>query len=197
VPRAVVIRAGLDFDLKSQLLTLAATRAASADSGSKAAALDRAVAGALTAITALQLNAASTLAAHPDGLSFALPVALADGFASAQVRIARDAPDGSRAPLDGDNFHLAFVLETRHLGTVAIELVTVGRTVTVGVKTEAAAAQRVFGRALRTLTARLESLRYRVAKAEAIVAPPAPVSAPSDAPPAPKPAAPRLVDVDA
>jgi hypothetical protein len=198
--RVAVIRAALDYDLKTQLLSIAADPAAGSDGGSpKAAAFDRAVAGALAAITALQLNAAATLNAHPEGLAFTLPVALPDGFASAHVRIDRDASDGRRAPLDGDNFHIAFVLETRHLGTVAIDVVTVGRAVTLSVKTEAVLAQRVFAGALERLSARLESLRYRVATADAVVAPVAPpvtAEAPLHRPP-PGANTARLVDVDA
>jgi hypothetical protein len=198
--RVAVIRAALDYDLKTQLLSIAADRAAGSDAGSpKAAAFDRAVAGALSAITALQLSAAATLNAHPDGIAFTLPVALPDGFASAHVRIDPNASGGRRAPLDGDNFHIAFVLETRHLGTVAIDVVTVGRAVTLSVKTEAVLAQRVFAGALERLSARLESLRYRVAKADAAVAPVAPpvtAEPPVHGPPPVADAA-RLVDVDA
>jgi len=192
------VRAALDYDLKTQLLAVAAGRAGATDPAAPNAGLDRAVAGALSAITALQLNAASTLSAHPEGLTFTLPVALPGGFAQAHVRVDRDAPNGRKIPLDGDNFHIAFVLETRHLGTVAIDVVTVGRTVTLSVKTEAVVAQRVFASALSRLSARLESLRYRVAKADAAVAPPAAAEASSTRPVAgPAPDAVRLVDVDA
>jgi hypothetical protein len=195
--RVAVVRAALDYDLKTHLLSIAAGRAAGTEPTTpKAAALDRAVAGTLSAITALQLNAASTLAAHPEGLAFTLPVALPDGFAAAHVRIDADAPLGRNAPLDGDNFHIAFVLETRHLGTVAIDVMTVGRAVTLSVKTEAVLAQRVFAGALDRLSARLESLRYRVAKADAAVAPAASATEPPAHLPAPAAAA-RLVDVDA
>jgi len=184
--------------LGAQLLAVAAGRAGATDPAAPNAGLDRAVAGALSAITALQLNAASTLGAHPEGLAFTLPVALPGGFAQAHVRVDRDAPNGRKIPLDGDNFHIAFVLETRHLGTVAIDVVTVGRTVTLSVKTEAVVAQRVFASALSRLSARLESLRYRVAKADAAVAPPAAAEASSTRPVAgPAPDAVRLVDVDA
>lgn len=197
--RAAVVRVALDFDLKTQLLALAA----SSDSGSAAAspALERAVAGALTALTAVQLGAAAALAANPDGLAFAIPVTLPDGVARARVRIGRDAPERRGVPLDGDNFHIAFVLETRHLGTVAIELMTVGRAVTCSVKTEASLAQRAFAGALDGLTARLRSLKYTVAKAEAVVAPPAAAAPPAESvpemPSAPVAGAARLVDTDA
>jgi hypothetical protein len=199
--RIAVVRAALDYDLKTQLLAVAADRAAGTDAATpKAAAFDRAVAGMLTAITALQLTAASTLNAHPDGFAFTVPLALPDGFANAHVRIDRDAPEGRKTPLDGDNFHIAFVLETRRLGTVAIDVMTVGRAVTLSVKTEAALAQRLFATALDRLSARLASLRYRVARADAAIAPPAGAEAASIRPasaPGAAPGAAQLVDVDA
>jgi hypothetical protein len=196
--RAAVVRAAFDFDLKTQLLALSSSSEPGGAPGPGGA---TALAGALTAVTAVQLGAAAALAAHPDGLAFAIPVALPDGFVRARVRIDRDAPDGRGVPLDGENFHIAFVLETRHLGTVAIELMTVGRAVTCSVKTEAALAQRAFAGALGGLTARLQSLNYTVAKAEAVVAPPA-AAAPAaqaapDSPAAPADGAARLVDTDA
>jgi hypothetical protein len=195
--RAAVLRAALDFDLKTQLLA----SSASSDPGRAAApALERAVVGALTALTAVQLGAAAALASNPDGLAFSLPIALPDGSARAHIRISPDAPERRGAPLDGDNFHIAFVLETRHLGTVAIELMTVGRAVTCSVKTEAALAQRAFAEALGGLTARLRSLNYTVAKADAVVAPAAAALSAEDAPePSAAPAAgnARLVDTDA
>jgi hypothetical protein len=154
----------LSFDLKTQLLSLVATPLAGTTE-----ALANAVSGALAALTAVQVSAASTLAANPSGLSFSLPVALPNGFAQAHVRIDRDAPEAKHTPLDGDNFHIAFVLETQRLGTVAIDLVTVGRTVTLAVKTEAALAAQAFSGAIGRLTERLEKLRYTVAKADASV----------------------------
>ena len=127
-----------------------------------------ALAGALTALTALQVGAAQTLAAHPDGLAFTIPLTTPHGVSNAQITVKRDAPDGrSVAAVDPENFRIAFVLETAHYGTVAIDLVTVGRDVTVDVRTEAAPAMRAFRDALGGLTARLESLRYRVASAGA------------------------------
>jgi hypothetical protein len=182
-----IVRAALDYDLKTQLLALAADRARDPAAATvKSTTLDRAVVGVLTAITALQLNAAAALRANPDGVAFSLPVALPDGVVQARIRIDRDAPAGRTGVLDDDNFHIAFVLETRHLGTVAIDMLTVGRAVTLSVKTEAALAQRVFSRALGKLTARLETLRYRVANAAAVVAPP-PALAVEPGPPAAKP----------
>ncbi|HTD35855.1 MAG TPA: flagellar hook-length control protein FliK, partial [Candidatus Elarobacter sp.] len=109
------------------------------------------------------------------------------GTSNAHISVKREAPDArGGARLDAENFRIAFVLETAHYGTVAIDLVTVGREVTVDVRTEAAPAMRAFRDALGSLTARLESMRYRVASAGAsvgttsTVAVEAPPSAPVD-----------------
>jgi hypothetical protein len=162
VPAAVAAeRAGaLNADLKQTLLAVAANPATPE-------ALAPSLAGALTALTAVQVTAAQTLAANPNGIAFTIPLATPHGTANAQITVQRDAPDGRGARLDGENFRIAFVLETAHYGTVAIDLVTVGREVTVDVRTEAAPAMRAFRDALGALTARLESLRYRVASAGA------------------------------
>jgi hypothetical protein len=155
----------VDFDMKTQLLSMIAAPPAGATE-----ALTSAVGNVLTAMTALQVNAASVLAANPNGFSFAIPMMLPTGYAQANVRVDRDTPENARAPLDGDNFHIAFILETAHLGTVAIDLKTVGRAVTIDVKAEATLAARAFGKAMEQLTTRLEKLRYRVASANASVA---------------------------
>jgi hypothetical protein len=154
--------AALSVDLKQTLLAVAADPATPAP-------LAPSLAGALTALTAVQLNAAQTLAAHPDGIAFTLPIVTEHGAASARISVKRDAPQGRGVPLDSANFRIAFVLDTMHYGTVAIDLVTVGREVTVDVRTEAAPAMRAFRDALGGLTARLESLRYRIASAGASI----------------------------
>ncbi|HTD36935.1 MAG TPA: hypothetical protein VK669_05445 [Candidatus Limnocylindrales bacterium] len=155
--------AALSADLKQSLMALAANPATP---GSVAPSL----AGALTALTAVQVTAAQTLAANPNGLAFTIPLTTSHGTSNAHISVKRDAPDGhGGARLDAENFRIAFVLETAHYGTVAIDLVTVGREVTVDVRTEAAPAMRAFRDALGALTARLESLRYRVASAGASV----------------------------
>jgi hypothetical protein len=76
------------------------------------------------------------------------------------------------------------------LGTVAIDVSTVGRTVSVNVKTEGAPAASRFRSTLDELRERLERLRYNVAgmsaavaphrAADAAPAPPAPETAPED-----------------
>ena len=158
-------QAALQYDFKSTLLSLA--QSPPPGGGEE---LATALGGVLAALTALQVNAATTLAANPNGLAIAIPIALPNGIAQAHVRVDRHAPEAKNVPLDGDNFHIAFVLETQHFGIVAIDLVTVGRTVTLGVKTEATLAARAFNGALGKLTERLEKLRYHVARADALVA---------------------------
>jgi hypothetical protein len=187
LPAAVVAErsAALSADLKQTLLAVAADPATPA-------ALAPSLAGALTALTAVQVHAAQTLAAHPDGLSFSIPLTTQHGPANAQITVKRDAPQGRGARLDGENFRIAFVLDTAHFGTVAIDLVTVGRDVTVDVRTDSAPAMRAFRDQLGTLTARLESLRYRVASAGASVGPTSVVAA--AAPSAPLPDADATVD---
>jgi hypothetical protein len=165
LPAAVAAEraAAVGADLKQTILALAA------DPGTPHA-LAPALAGALTALTAVQVGAAQTLAAQPDGLAFTIPLTTPHGVSNAHITVKRDAPEGrGGAALDPENFRIAFVLETAHYGTVAIDLVTVGREVTVDVRTEASPAMRAFRDALGGLTARLESLRYRVASAGASV----------------------------
>ncbi len=171
IPAAVAAerRAALGTDLKQTLLAVAADPATPE-------ALAPALANALTALTAVQLNAAQTLAAQPDGIAFTIPLTTAQGTASAHISVKRDAPGAPGTRLDGENFHIAFVLDTAHYGTVAIDLVTVGREVTVEVRTESAPALRSFRDALSTLTTRLEALRYRVASAGASIGPTSTVS---------------------
>ncbi|MDB5071173.1 MAG: hypothetical protein JWM87_2284, partial [Candidatus Eremiobacteraeota bacterium] len=155
--------AALNADLKHTLLAVAANPATPES-------LAPSLAGALTALTAVQVNAAQTLAANPGGLAFTIPLTTPHGTSNAHISVKRDAPDGRGGTrVDPANFRIAFVLDTAHYGTVAIDLVTVGRDVTVDVRTEAASSMRAFRDALGTLTARLESLRYRVASAGASV----------------------------
>ncbi len=165
LPAAVAAERGaaLSADLKQTLLAVAANPATPESLGPS-------LAGALTALTAVQVGAAQALAAQPDGLAFTIPLATPHGTSNAHISVKRDAPESrGRAQLDSENFRIAFVLDTAHYGTVAIDLVTVGRDVTVDVRTEAASSMRAFRDALGTLTSRLESLRYRVASAGASV----------------------------
>jgi hypothetical protein len=178
VPAALAAEraAALGSNLKQNVLALAA---GTVDGGAAPEPLGPALAGALTALTAVQTQAAQLLAGRPDGLAFTLPLTTPFGQQNARIAVQREAPQGRGAPLDGANFRIAFVLETAHYGTVALDLVTVGREVTVDVRAESALAVRAFRDALGGLTARLESLRYRVASAGAVMGPIASVPSPA------------------
>jgi hypothetical protein len=160
--------AALQFDLKSQLFSLINAPPPGAE---EAGELVPAAASALTAISAVQMNAAQALNASPQTMSFTLPMWLGSSYAQARIAIDRDAPEqeGNRG-LDGSNFHIAFILDTKHLGTVTVDLQTVGRAFSLAVKAESELSAKRFGDALDRLTGRLESLRYRVNSAEASVA---------------------------
>ena len=160
--------AAVAFDLKTQLFSVINAPPAGAE---EAGELVPAASSALTAITAVQMNAAQAMNAAPQTMSFTLPMWLGSSYAQARIAIDRDAPeqDGSRA-LDGSNFHIAFVLDTKHLGTVTVDLQTVGRAFSLAVKAESELSAKRFGDSLDRLTGRLETLRYRVNSAEATVA---------------------------
>ncbi|HTU71067.1 MAG TPA: hypothetical protein VMF11_12205 [Candidatus Baltobacteraceae bacterium] len=154
----------LDYDVKSAILTMIAA-SERGDSPQIAGALR----DALTATTALQLNVLSAQSSDPRTIAIPLPAYFHDGGAPVQLRISRDAPQG-KSVLDADNFHIAFVLDTNSLGTVAIDLQTVGRAVTVEVKTQAGTFADRFRSTLGDLRSRLEGLHYRVAAIGAAVA---------------------------
>jgi Flagellar hook-length control protein FliK len=117
---------------------------------------------ALTATTAVQLNALTPDNNTAAAITIPLPAYFYQGGAPAQLRISRDAPGGKNA-LDPDNFHIAFVLDTKSLGTVAIDVQTVGRSVSVDVKTETPRSADRFRTSLGDLRSRLEAMHYRIA----------------------------------
>jgi hypothetical protein len=160
--------AALSVDLKTQLLALINAPPPGSDGTGD---LVPAASSALSAVTAVQMNAAQALNAAPQTMSFTLPMWLGTQYAQAHIAIDRDAPEqrGKRG-LDGDNFHIAFVLDTKHLGTVSIDLQTVGRAFSLAVKTESELSAKRFAEGLDRLTGRLETLRYKVNSAEATVA---------------------------
>jgi uncharacterized coiled-coil protein SlyX len=145
----------------------------------------QALSSALGATTALQLNVLLSQNNDPGTIAIPLPAYFYEGGKPAHIAISRDAPKGGAA-MDGDNFHVAFVLDTKTMGTIAIDLQTVGRAVSVNVKTERQSAASRFRSSLSDLRGRLEQLRYRVASMSADVAPP---RAPKE-PAAPSPAVP-------
>jgi len=162
--RVVERLTALQYDLKSSIVAMLESppRGAPAD-------LLPALNDALTTITALQLNALGAQNADPNAIVIPLPVFYRDGGRPVQLRVSKDAPGGGK--IDPDNFHIAFVLDTKTLGTVAVDVQTVGRAVSVNVKTEAAPAAGRFRTTLDDLRSRLEHLRYRVAAMAASVAP--------------------------
>ncbi len=175
---AALRAAGLVHDLKSALMSIIAGPPASGSDELAASA-----ASALTAVTGVQLGAANAMAQNPQTMAFTIPLWNGSGYSQAQLQVDRDAPEGKGTALDGDNFHIAFILDTKNLGTVAIDLRTVGRAVNIAVKTQALPAAERFADSLTRLTDRLTHLRYRVAGTEAAVARPAtapatPVQAP-------------------
>lgn len=156
--------AAIDYDLKSLVLSL--LRNPPAD---RTSTLTQALNEALVTLTGTQLNMVSNSLQSPNVIAFGLPVYYREGGKAAQIRISRDA-DSRAAKLDADNFHIAFVLDTANLGTVAIDLQTTGRAVKIDVKTEHHPAASQFSDTLDSLRTRLEGLRYRVASAVAGIA---------------------------
>ncbi len=158
--------AAMEYDVKSAILAMIAS---SSREGSPQIA--GALRDALSATTALQLNVLSSQSSDPRSIAIPLPAYFYDGGEPVQLRISRDAPNGKDA-MDADNFHIAFILDTKSLGTVAIDLQTVGRAVSVDVKTQATPAADRFRSTLNDLRSRLEGLRYRISSIGAGVAPP-------------------------
>ncbi|MDQ6930868.1 MAG: hypothetical protein M3126_09415 [Candidatus Eremiobacteraeota bacterium] len=175
---AVERQAAITQDLKSTLLSLAAN-----PPGGASPQLSQAITQTLTALTAMQFNSLAGAQQDPNSIALSIPMIFFDGGQSANVRIFRDAPKSKGRRMDADNFHIAFVLETQALGTVGIDLETVGRAVKVAVKTDRASAVDPFNTSLSELRARLEHLRYNVTSTQAemlsapvVAAPAKPVS---------------------
>jgi len=190
--RAVERVAATAFDLKSAVAALAQSLPSDASPQ-----LSRALADVLAVTTGVQFSALANAATDPNAISIALPAFFHDGGRPAQMRIDRDAP-GGRQRLDADNFRIGFVLDTASLGTLAINVETVGRTVRVDVRTErASATDRITG-TLPDLRSRFEHLRYRVAAMTAGMVAPRPIPIFEPPPPEPDPAddAPSAASVD-
>jgi Flagellar hook-length control protein FliK len=171
--------AAMDYDVKSAILSMIA-----APPAGDSPALSGALRDALTATTALQLNVLNAQASDTRAITIPLPAYFYDGGGPASLRISRDAPN-SKNKMDADNFHITFVLDTKSLGTVAIDVQTVGRAVSVDVKTQATLAADRFRSTLDDLRSRLEQMRYRVATIGAGVAPPSAAQIQKSEPPAP------------
>lgn len=154
----------LQYDAKAAIVSLSESPPHDAP-----AALGPALSETLTAMTGVQLNVLNAQRADPSAIAIPLPVFYHDAGRPVQMRISRDAPHGGK--MDADNFHIAFVLDTKSLGVVAVDIQTAGRAVSVNVKTEGASAAQRFRTTLDDLRDRLEQLRYRVASMAAGVAP--------------------------
>jgi Flagellar hook-length control protein FliK len=123
----------------------------------------------LTAITAMQINVLNAQNVNPNTIAIPLPVFFREQGAPVQMHVSKDAQNGKR--IDADNFSIAFILDTKSLGTVAIDVQTAGRMVSINVKTEGAPAASRFRSTLDDLRGRLQQLRYNVANMTAGVAP--------------------------
>jgi hypothetical protein len=156
----------LQFDPKAAMQQML-----SAQPASSAPELIAALRTAIGATTAVQLGALAAAAKDPGSITLALPAYFYQGGAPAQLRIERDLSNG-KTKMDPDNFHISFILDTQSLGTVAIDVQTVGRAVSVDVKTQAPTAADRFRASFGELRGRLEKLRYRVANIGAGVAAP-------------------------
>ncbi len=152
--------------------------------------LTRALNETVITLTGTQLNALASneQAGSPNAVALSLPLFYREGGKPAHIRISGD-PNQGGAQVDGDNFHIAFVLDTAHLGMVSIDLQTAGRIVNVDVRTERQPAASMFAKSLSALRDRLESLRYRVNSAKAAALPARAVRAPAIR-------APRSTEVD-
>ena len=159
--RAAERQIAMTHDLKATLLSLVANPPAG-----QTPLLAQAMHDSLSALTAMQFNSLIAAQTDPQTIAFSIPVMFYEGGQAANIRISRESPKNKQR-LDGDNFHIAFVLDTASLGTVAIDLETSGRSVKVNVKTDRASAVDRFTSSLGDLSARLEHLRYHVASTAA------------------------------
>jgi hypothetical protein len=152
----------MDHDLKVQLQSFISDPPPNAGAASLAAAQT-----ALAVLTAAQL---ANMAAQQDprALTITLPLPFMGNGEPAHIKISREKPE-SDEQLDADNFHIAFILQTKNVGTVAVDLQTVGRGVNVAVKSETPRYAAAFKAMLDDLGGRLENLRYNVVGLESEV----------------------------
>jgi len=171
--------AAVDYDLKTQLQDFITHPPPAATP----VALDAAQ-SALVALTAAQLS--SAVQSDPRALAITLPLPFTKDGTPARIVISREKPESAER-LDEDNFHIAFVLDTKNVGTVAIDLQTVGRAVSVSVKSETRPYAAAFDAMLGQLGGRLEQLRYTVVSLESEVVSRAAATVSSALGPAPRP----------
>jgi hypothetical protein len=147
--------AAIDADLKTQLQSFIAQP----PPNTSPAAMGTAQA-ALAALTAAQI---SNVAGQQDprAVTISIPLPFMGNGDPARIKISREKPQ-NKERLDADNFHIAFVLDTKNVGTVAIDLQTVGRAVDLAVKSETPRYAAAFKTMLEQLGGRLEHLHYNV-----------------------------------
>lgn len=161
--RAAERAAAVDHDLKTLVLSLLRNPPPGREQT-----LSQALSETLITLTGTQLNTLAANLQDPGSIAIALPAFFYEGGKPAYLRVSRDGSSPVKR-LDAENFHVAFVLDTRNLGTVAIDLQTSARAVKIDVKTENGAAASHFARTLDGLRSRLETLKYRVASAQAAI----------------------------
>jgi hypothetical protein len=156
--------AAADSDLKTQLVAVLASPQPESELGDAGAVIAR---NALTALVATQLGTLASQQMQPPVWTFTIPIAMGQQLYPAQIKVSRDKPEAEGEPLTGDDFHIAFILDTKRFGTVAIDLHAVQRAVSVAVRTDRPSAATAFKSALAQLGKRLQSMRYNVKSLEA------------------------------
>jgi hypothetical protein len=156
--------AAVDADLKTQLVSLLSSTQPETALGETGVVLAR---NALTGLVASQLTALAAQQTQPGTWSFTVPIMLGQQMYPARIAVSRDKPEGQAEKVSGDDFHIAFILDTKRLGTIAIDLHAVQRSVSVSVRTERPSAATTFKSALAKLGKRLEDMRYNVKSLEA------------------------------
>jgi len=162
--RAVERLAAVDADLKTQLVALLSPAQPEATLGETGAVVAR---NALTALVAAQLGTLASQQSQAQSWTFTVPISIGQQLYPAQIKVSRDKPESEGQTLTGDDFHIAFILDTKRFGTIGIDVHAVQRSVSVAVRTERPSAATTFKSALAQLGERLESMRYNVKALEA------------------------------
>ncbi|MGH6995361.1 MAG: hypothetical protein ACREES_06670, partial [Stellaceae bacterium] len=110
--------AAANADLKTQLIGALASPQAEAALGEAGVAVAR---NALTALVATQLNALVAQQAQPGTWTFTVPIAIEQQIYPAKIEISRD-KESERKEISNDDFHIVFILDTKRLGTVAVDV---------------------------------------------------------------------------
>ena len=156
--------AATDADLKTQLVAVLSSPQPETTLGDTGAVVAR---NALTALVAQQLGTVASQQSQPPVWTFTVPITIDQQLYPARVKVSRDKPEGENGPLTGDDFHIAFILDTKRFGTVAIDVHSVQRSVSVAVRTERPSAATTFKSALAQLGDRLQTMKYNVKSLEA------------------------------